>query len=176
MCLWVACDSVCVPFEVCVSGWMCVCVWACRKNTPKHHVAAEGNEKNCWLCWLQDFEDWDDVGLNMPKPPGVIHLFRDYGTHVSPTNETQDCECQADLGDKEQARLVEELQDARQNLVCAGLFFLVFFFWSVNLSLLISFSGVNNNNSNTLLCFKFWVFFKPFSVNWDWRMLGITNT
>lgn len=29
----------------------------------------------------QDFEDWDDVGLNIPKPPDILHLYRDFGKH-----------------------------------------------------------------------------------------------
>ena len=32
----------------------------------------------------QDFEDWDDVGLNTAKPPGLLHLYRDYGHHTVP--------------------------------------------------------------------------------------------
>lgn len=27
--------------------------------------------------WIQDFEDWDDVGLNIPKPTELLHLYRD---------------------------------------------------------------------------------------------------
>lgn len=27
---------------------------------------------------LQDFDDWSDVGLNIPKPPGLLQLFRNY--------------------------------------------------------------------------------------------------
>jgi hypothetical protein len=26
----------------------------------------------------QDFDDWGDVGLNTPKPPGLLQLFRNY--------------------------------------------------------------------------------------------------
>ena len=36
-------------------------------------------------------------------------------------------------------------------------------------------STVNKNNSNTKLCWTFSVFLKPFSVNWDWGMLGVIN-
>ncbi|EDO33912.1 predicted protein, partial [Nematostella vectensis] len=32
----------------------------------------------------QDFDDWDDVGLNIPKPPDLLHLYRDYGHHTVP--------------------------------------------------------------------------------------------
>ncbi|KAL4657272.1 hypothetical protein GN956_G4147 [Arapaima gigas] len=33
----------------------------------------------------QDFELWDDVGLNTPKPPDLLHLYRHGGSHpVSP--------------------------------------------------------------------------------------------
>ena len=33
---------------------------------------------------FQDFEDWDDVGLNTAKPPDLLHLYRDYGHHTVP--------------------------------------------------------------------------------------------
>ena len=33
---------------------------------------------------FQDFDDWDDVGLNTPKPPDLLHLYRDYGHHTVP--------------------------------------------------------------------------------------------
>ncbi|XP_069469768.1 RAB11-binding protein RELCH isoform X3 [Ambystoma mexicanum] len=29
----------------------------------------------------QDYELWDDVGLNIPKPPDVLQLYRDFGNH-----------------------------------------------------------------------------------------------
>jgi len=32
----------------------------------------------------QDFEDWDDVGINTSKPPGLLKLYRDYNHHVLP--------------------------------------------------------------------------------------------
>ncbi|KAK7505693.1 hypothetical protein BaRGS_00002964 [Batillaria attramentaria] len=64
----------------------------------------------------QDFEDWDDVGLNMPKPPGVVQLFRDFGTHVSPTQETQDVSCQADLEDLQHCEMIQDWENTRQQL------------------------------------------------------------
>ncbi|KAL8571755.1 hypothetical protein ACOMHN_051122 [Nucella lapillus] len=64
----------------------------------------------------QDFEDWDDVGLNMPKPPDVVHLFRDYGTHVSPTRETQESACQTDLADQLQEQVVQTLEETQKFL------------------------------------------------------------
>ncbi|ELT88848.1 hypothetical protein CAPTEDRAFT_190660 [Capitella teleta] len=38
----------------------------------------------------QDFEDWDDVGLNLPKPPDLLHLYRDYTNHAIPMSDTCD--------------------------------------------------------------------------------------
>ena len=32
------------------------------------------------LTHTQDFDDWDDVGLNIPKPPDLLYLFRNYST------------------------------------------------------------------------------------------------
>ena len=31
---------------------------------------------------MQDLDDWDGVGVNTPRPPNLLHLFRDYGKHV----------------------------------------------------------------------------------------------
>lgn len=28
-------------------------------------------------CHLKDFDDWDDVGLNISKPPELLHIYRD---------------------------------------------------------------------------------------------------
>jgi len=34
--------------------------------------------------YFQDFELWDDVGLNIPKPPDLLQLYRNCGsTHPS---------------------------------------------------------------------------------------------
>ncbi|KAJ8336724.1 hypothetical protein SKAU_G00379440 [Synaphobranchus kaupii] len=38
----------------------------------------------------QDFELWDDVGLNTPKPPDLLHLFRNCGTCPSSPRDTTD--------------------------------------------------------------------------------------
>lgn len=29
---------------------------------------------------VQNFEDWDDVGLNIPKPPNLLQLVRHYNS------------------------------------------------------------------------------------------------
>lgn len=34
---------------------------------------------------LQDFDDWDDVGLNIPKPPNLLRLYRDFDKHAIPS-------------------------------------------------------------------------------------------
>ncbi|KAF0292146.1 LisH domain and HEAT repeat-containing protein KIAA1468 [Amphibalanus amphitrite] len=53
----------------------------------------------------QDVEDWDDVGLNVAKPPDLLHFFREGGSRPSeppapPPPPTPppgtDCECQTD--------------------------------------------------------------------------------
>uniref|UniRef100_A0A8C4PZK3 RAB11 binding and LisH domain, coiled-coil and HEAT repeat containing n=1 Tax=Eptatretus burgeri TaxID=7764 RepID=A0A8C4PZK3_EPTBU len=39
----------------------------------------------------QDFEDWDDVGLNLPKPPALLQLYRDQASrHAMACRETSD--------------------------------------------------------------------------------------
>ncbi len=36
----------------------------------------------CSCLFLKDLDDWDDVGVNTPRPPNLLHLFRNYGKHV----------------------------------------------------------------------------------------------
>ncbi|XP_078724613.1 RAB11-binding protein RELCH homolog isoform X1 [Lampetra fluviatilis] len=38
----------------------------------------------------QDIEVWDDVGLNIPKPPDLLTLYRDYGSRIVPPSDTLD--------------------------------------------------------------------------------------
>ncbi|XP_046842771.1 RAB11-binding protein RELCH homolog [Xenia sp. Carnegie-2017] len=33
----------------------------------------------------QDFDDWDDVGLNIAQPPNLLRLYRDFDKHVMPS-------------------------------------------------------------------------------------------
>lgn len=44
---------------------------------------------------IQDFEDWDDVGINIAKPPDLIHLYRGFGGGL--LVEKHDFECMASL-------------------------------------------------------------------------------
>ncbi|XP_055336632.1 RAB11-binding protein RELCH homolog [Paramacrobiotus metropolitanus] len=61
-------------------------------------------------CQNLDFDDWDDVGLNIPKPPGIVSLYRKFrcgglspivteGVRV-PQATTESC-CQTDIGTAE---------------------------------------------------------------------------
>ncbi|KAM8967844.1 RAB11-binding protein RELCH isoform 2-T2 [Pelodytes ibericus] len=70
----------------------------------------------------QDFELWDDVGLNIPKPPDLLQLYRDYGNHqavakdaadVSVGVREDDLEPSAAGNEKalEQSALVKELEN-----------------------------------------------------------------
>ncbi|XP_043921118.1 RAB11-binding protein RELCH [Protopterus annectens] len=38
----------------------------------------------------QDFELWDDVGLNIPKPPDLLQLYRESGNQQSPSKDVTD--------------------------------------------------------------------------------------
>ncbi|KAG9479421.1 hypothetical protein GDO78_012873 [Eleutherodactylus coqui] len=38
----------------------------------------------------QDFELWDDVGLNTPKPPDLLQLYRNFGSHQAAAKDTAD--------------------------------------------------------------------------------------
>lgn len=50
----------------------------------------------------QDFDDWDDVGINISKPPNLLKLFRDYGHHTSPLTQMRDVGCMALIPVQEQ--------------------------------------------------------------------------
>lgn len=45
---------------------------------------------------FKDFEDWDDVGLNVPKPPPLLILYRDF-IHQSHFVSLVDVSTQVDL-------------------------------------------------------------------------------
>ncbi|XP_054287320.1 RAB11-binding protein RELCH homolog [Macrosteles quadrilineatus] len=47
----------------------------------------------------QDFEDWDDVGLNIPKPSELLQLYRDAMRQPAHGFTTKDHACQADIPD-----------------------------------------------------------------------------
>ncbi|TNN86572.1 LisH domain and HEAT repeat-containing protein KIAA1468 [Liparis tanakae] len=48
---------------------------------------------------IQDFELWDDVGLNIPKPPDLLHLYRNCGTALPSPRDTVDMSVGVDFGD-----------------------------------------------------------------------------
>nr|CBN81852.1 LisH domain and HEAT repeat-containing protein KIAA1468 homolog [Dicentrarchus labrax] len=47
----------------------------------------------------QDFELWDDVGLNIPKPPDLLHLYRNCGTPLPSPRDTVDVSVGVNFGD-----------------------------------------------------------------------------
>ncbi|GCB73903.1 hypothetical protein scyTo_0002985, partial [Scyliorhinus torazame] len=77
----------------------------------------------------QDFELWDDVGLNIPKPPDLLQMYREYGVHATSSKEMKDVAVGVEPNDlgvlpnggelttlqqpqlEEQAKIVQELQD-----------------------------------------------------------------
>lgn len=48
---------------------------------------------------LQDFELWDDVGLNIPKPPDLLQLYRNCGTPLPSPREMVDVSVGVDFCD-----------------------------------------------------------------------------
>ncbi|KAM6971673.1 RAB11-binding protein RELCH homolog isoform 2-T3 [Tautogolabrus adspersus] len=76
----------------------------------------------------QDFELWDDVGLNIPKPPDLLQLYRNCGTPLPSPRDTVDVSVGVEFGDlagncfpqdppkkpdllqQQQAEMVEELE------------------------------------------------------------------
>ncbi|XP_037612641.1 RAB11-binding protein RELCH homolog isoform X3 [Sebastes umbrosus] len=47
----------------------------------------------------QDFELWDDVGLNTPKPPDLLQLYRNCGTPLPSPRDTVEVSVGVDFGD-----------------------------------------------------------------------------
>ncbi|XP_037389872.1 RAB11-binding protein RELCH homolog isoform X6 [Pygocentrus nattereri] len=65
----------------------------------------------------QDFELWDDVGLNIPKPPDLLQLYRNCGSSHPSHRETADAAVGVDTSDlpgdyvtKEAAQKTETIQ------------------------------------------------------------------
>uniref|UniRef100_A0A3P9LPB0 RAB11 binding and LisH domain, coiled-coil and HEAT repeat containing n=1 Tax=Oryzias latipes TaxID=8090 RepID=A0A3P9LPB0_ORYLA len=62
----------------------------------------------------QDFELWDDVGLNIPKPPGLLHLYRNCGNVPPSQRNMVDVSVAVDaselLGNCQQTEVVQELE------------------------------------------------------------------
>lgn len=49
--------------------------------------------------FLQDFELWDDVGLNIPKPPDLLHLYRNCGNSLPLHRDTVNVAVSVDPSD-----------------------------------------------------------------------------
>ncbi|KAF3829778.1 hypothetical protein GH733_001729 [Mirounga leonina] len=59
-------------------------IQALRANLTKaaeHEVPLQERKNYKSSPEIQDFELWDDVGLNIPKPPDLLQLYRDFGNH-----------------------------------------------------------------------------------------------
>ncbi|KAL4235190.1 hypothetical protein ACF0H5_006828 [Mactra antiquata] len=57
----------------------------------------------------QNFEDWDDVGLNIAQPPDLLHLYRDYSNHILPNKDVFDTDCQTDLQSNDVDKLINKV-------------------------------------------------------------------
>ena len=53
----------------------------------------------------------------MPKPPDILHLYRDYGQHAIPITETEEKECMVSLDTDELEQKMMELDRAKRELV-----------------------------------------------------------
>ncbi|KAF3703486.1 LisH domain and HEAT repeat-containing protein KIAA1468 -like protein [Channa argus] len=56
----------------------------------------------------QDFEVWDDVGLNIPKPPDLLQLYRNCATSLPSPRDTADVSVGVDFGDLPGKCIVQE--------------------------------------------------------------------
>ncbi|CAL7935188.1 unnamed protein product [Xylocopa violacea] len=72
----------------------------------------------------QDFEDWQDVGLNIPKPAELLHIYRDYmranGYDKSPSvsvgvqTDLCDLELETELDKDEFKEMVKKVEELKQ--------------------------------------------------------------
>lgn len=87
-----------------------------------------GNVQDFEIVGMQDFEDWDDVGLNVPRPPDLVQLYRDFSQHIKPGNgESSEVECQVDFIDKAMEKEREEFTKLKEQLVLKHKHFIVVF-------------------------------------------------
>lgn len=61
----------------------------------------------------QDFEDWDDVGLNTSKPPDILHLYRDYGKYQQIVKTVATCDVSVQTEDVE---MISSASSANDNV------------------------------------------------------------
>ena len=69
-----------------------------------------------YFCF-QDFESWDDVGLNIAQPPDLLHLYRDYSSHVMPAGDQCEGGCQTELEVHDIAMLESQLETVKNEMV-----------------------------------------------------------
>uniref|UniRef100_I3KAS0 RAB11 binding and LisH domain, coiled-coil and HEAT repeat containing n=1 Tax=Oreochromis niloticus TaxID=8128 RepID=I3KAS0_ORENI len=58
----------------------------------------------------QDFELWDDVGLNIPKPPDLLQLYRSCGTPLPSPRDTADVSVGVVTSELRLLKVVQELE------------------------------------------------------------------
>jgi len=64
----------------------------------------------------QDFDDWDDVGINVAKPPDLLRMYREFGHYRSASGAAL---CDAGIcTDNELVMLMPAVEDLRQTLEC----------------------------------------------------------
>ncbi|XP_033855687.1 RAB11-binding protein RELCH homolog isoform X9 [Acipenser ruthenus] len=73
----------------------------------------------------QDYELWDDVGLNIPKPPDLLQLYRSCGSHQTASREAVDAAVGVKLGELEVLATTKEAlhtaEQTQQNVVVKDL-------------------------------------------------------
>uniref|UniRef100_A0A4W3JBE7 RAB11 binding and LisH domain, coiled-coil and HEAT repeat containing n=1 Tax=Callorhinchus milii TaxID=7868 RepID=A0A4W3JBE7_CALMI len=62
----------------------------------------------------QDFELWDDVGLNIPKPPDLLQLYRECGSHITLNKRMVDVAVEVEPDELDTHRDAKELMQQPQ--------------------------------------------------------------
>ncbi|KAH0560681.1 RAB11-binding protein RELCH homolog [Cotesia glomerata] len=63
----------------------------------------------------QDFEDWDDVGLNIPKPPNLLVIYREFLSKTGLDKSFVDVSTQTDFIEEEEEVINEEINSEERN-------------------------------------------------------------
>lgn len=84
---------------------------------------------------FQDFEDWDDVGLNVPRPADLHTMYREFCSRMPGYVQRKDASCYANMngennsfiesGDANQSELLNKLVSTKPFLLSVSSVFLV---------------------------------------------------
>lgn len=73
---------------------------------------------------VQDFELWDDVGLNIPKPPDLLQIYRNCGSALPSPRNTVDVAVGVESGEltgnyiTQKSDLLQQVREREEHSRC----------------------------------------------------------